>query len=558
MHRSAHGIGQHETQVAEHRAVEGFQGFASIRVVPRFHLAEHIRMATNQPLAKDDQAAGHDVRAFHGDRNRALLVSASQEIVWPHADAFAGHDVHAVVDDHPRALGDVVLGNRRDHRGLFTGIQRRHRDLAHRIAGIQMPGHARQGRLYAFELADGQAELLAHRRISRGATYRDLAQADVGRRQRNGAPGCQTFHQHAPAIADLFAAADHPFQRNKHILAGGRPVLEHRVQRPMPTTAVHARVGGGDQRTGNAQRTSLAEQAIRVFGTKRQAQHRGNRAEGDVALVPGHFETQHFLALMHAFADDAQVWNRPGIGTGIRAGEGKARDVFAACQARQIVIALRIGAVMQQQFSRAKGVGHHHRNRRGRATRRQLHHHLRMRIVGEAFAAVLLGNDHAQEPGVLGVLPAFGGHVLPDLGGFPVVGDVAEGFHFVIEKRLLFGAQAGRRGLQQALPVGLAAEQLGVPPHGAGLDGRALGVRHRRHDRAKQAQGLAGQQRAAQRLDRHQHGGQYHQNGRDAGAKACDHIEQITKRQPDQADAQPQGSSGLSIGQGNRGGDTQQ
>ncbi len=213
---------------------------------------------------------------------------------------------------------------------------------------------------------------------------------------------------------------------------------------------------------------------------------------------------------------------------------------------------------MQEQFCRAQGVGHHHRNRRCRAAGRQLHHHLRMRIVGETFAAVLLGNDHAEEPGVLGVLPTFGRHVLPDLGGLPVVGHVAQRLDFIVEEGLLFGAEACRSSVEQAIPVGLAAEQLCVPPHGAGFDGGALGVGHRRHDRTKQAQGLAGQQRATQWFERQQQGRQDHQHRRDAETQARHRIAQVTNRQPDQASAQPKGCGGLSIRQGNRCGETHQ
>ena len=356
----------------------------------------------------------------------------------------------------------------------------------------------------------------------------------------------------------MFAAADHPFQGNEHILAGGWAILENRIQRPVTPAAVYPWMGGGDQRTGNAQGTWRAKQALRVFGAERQAQHRGNRAEGDVALVPGHFETQYFLTLMHAFADNAQVGDRACIRAGIGAGQGETRNVVTACQARQVVVALGVGAVMQQQLGRAQGIGDHHRNRCRRAACRQLHHHLGMGVVGEAFAAVLLGNDHAEEPGILGVLPALWGHVLPDLRGFPVVGDVAQGFDFVVEEGLLLRAQAGRRGLQQALPVGLAAEQLGIPPHGAGLDSRTLGIGHRRHDRAKQAQSLGGQQFAAQGFDRQHQGGQHHQHCRQGNARHGHCVEQVTHHQPDQASAQPQGSGGLSIRQGNRGGETHQ
>ena len=182
MHRCAYGVGHDKTHMAKHCAVEVFQGLAPVGVVRRLHLAEHVGMATNQALAKDDQASGHDVRALHRNGDGTLLVGTGEEVIGAHADAFAGDDVHAVVDDDARPLCDVVLGNGRDHRRFLAGVQGCHRHLAHRITGIQMPGHARQRRLYTFELADGQAELLAHRRIGCGTAHRHFTQADVGRR----------------------------------------------------------------------------------------------------------------------------------------------------------------------------------------------------------------------------------------------------------------------------------------------------------------------------------------------------------------------------------------
>ncbi len=258
----------------------------------------------------------------------ALLIGAGEKVVRPHADALAGNDVHAIVDHRAGTLGDVILGDGRNHRRFFPGIQRGYRDLAHRIAGIQMPGHSRQRRLHAFELADGQAELLAHRRIGTGAAYRDLAQADVGRWQRDRPPGGQALHQHAPAIADLVAAADHPLQRNEDVLALGRTVLEHRVERPMPATGLYTRVRGGNQRAGDTQATLAAQQALRIFGTKRQAEYRRDRTQGDIALVPGDPETQHFLTVELPFADHADIRDGPGIGAGVGAGQGETRNIL--------------------------------------------------------------------------------------------------------------------------------------------------------------------------------------------------------------------------------------
>jgi hypothetical protein len=56
----------------------------------------------------------------------------------------------------------------------------------------------------------------------------------------------------------------------------------------------------------------------------------------------------------------------------------------------------------------------------------------------------------------------------------------AEFFGGAVDKRLFFFGQLRFRVGQQLVPVRAAAEQLAVPPHGAGIDGFAFGLRHRR------------------------------------------------------------------------------
>ena len=88
--------------------------------------------------------------------------------------------------------------------------------------------------------------------------------------------------------------------------------------------------------------------------------------------------------------------------------------------------------------------------------------------------------------------------ILMDVGGVPIHGDATQFFSFVVEKIHFLGGEFGRRQGEQFVPVGLAGKQVAVPPHRAGVDGIALGLRHGRHDAAEPGEGGAADQRAAQ------------------------------------------------------------
>jgi hypothetical protein len=102
----------------------------------------------------------------------------------------------------------------------------------------------------------------------------------------------------------------------------------------------------------------------------------------------------------------------------------------------------------------------------------------------------------AKKPG-LDVLPGFGRqvHGLADL---PVADHGAEFFGGAVDKCLFFFGQLGLGVGQQLVPVRAAAEQLAVPPHGAGIDGIAFGFRHRRQGFLKPAEQRRGEVLATQ------------------------------------------------------------
>nr|GFD60153.1 hypothetical protein [Tanacetum cinerariifolium] len=80
-----------------------------------------------------------------------------------------------------------------------------------------------------------------------------------------------------------------------------------------------------------------------------QAEQGRDRSQGDVALFPIQAQADDFLTFPVALADDPGVGHRACVRTRQWAGQREAGNVVATGQARQIVIALFVSAVMQQQ-----------------------------------------------------------------------------------------------------------------------------------------------------------------------------------------------------------------
>ncbi|MNU44350.1 hypothetical protein D3C71_331630 [compost metagenome] len=240
-----------------------------------------------------------------------------------------------------------------------------------------------------------------------------------------------------------------------------------------------------------------------VAGLECQPQQGRHRRQGDVALVPREAETEGSAALMHAHADHAQVGNGGRVGTRIRTGQRKAGNLGAGGQAWQIMVFLFFGAVVQQQFGRPQRIGHHHGHCQRRAAARQLHHHLRVHVGGELLAAILLGNDHAEETLRFHVVPGLARQILCLL-RFPVVDQFAQPLDVMLKKMAFLGRERGASIAQQFWPVGLAGKQLGIPPRGARFERVAFRVGHRWQDALEQGQQVRGKQGAAHGAGREQ------------------------------------------------------
>jgi hypothetical protein len=78
------------------------------------------------------------------------------------------------------ALGDVVLDDGRDHRGLLAEVDGAGGHGARGVHQVGVAAHARQRLLDALELADGGLELAAHAGIGADGAHRQLLHAGVG------------------------------------------------------------------------------------------------------------------------------------------------------------------------------------------------------------------------------------------------------------------------------------------------------------------------------------------------------------------------------------------
>ena len=140
----------------------------NVIIFRRFHLFQHIRMATNRSLTEDHHAAGQNVGTFNGDGDRRALVSSCQEVALPEHNAFTAGDIHRINNRLLPAMGTVILNDSRQHGGFFTehnavGNQRRRS-----IHYVGVPGNTRQRLFNPFHLTDRDFELTTNVSIRTG------------------------------------------------------------------------------------------------------------------------------------------------------------------------------------------------------------------------------------------------------------------------------------------------------------------------------------------------------------------------------------------------------
>ena len=248
----------------------------------------------------------------------------------------------------------MILDDRRDHRRLLADIERTEGQGAGGVHLVGEGGDPRQRLFDALEVPDRPVELLADRRIGAGETAGGLARTDAQRRQRDTPTLGQALDQHAPTLADVAGAADQLGHRNEHVVALVRAVLERNVQGYMAFADTHARGIAGHQRQGDAQVGCLTQQVIRVIQFERKTEQGADRPQGDVSLLPIQAHAQHAFTVPVTMAYHAAVRDRAGIAARLRPGQREAGHLFTARQARQVVILLFAGTIVQQQFSGAE------------------------------------------------------------------------------------------------------------------------------------------------------------------------------------------------------------
>src|SRR3954453_13042283 len=95
----------------------------------------------------------------------------------------------------------------------------------------------------------------------------------------------------------------------------------------------------------------------------------------------------------------------------------------------------------------------------------------------KAEAAILLGNNHPKEARVLDELPDFRWQVVQLIAHLPVIAHAAELLHRTVDERLLFSAERRFLERENLVPVGIATEELAVPPHRSGIERFLLRLR---------------------------------------------------------------------------------
>ena len=444
-------------------------------------------MGADRALAEDDQVARQDVGALDRDGDGHGAVERAQIITGAVDHGAAGMDVHRVVDRAAHALGGVVLHDARDHRRLDALVQR---GASQAPGGLHQVGIARQPRqpfLHALELADGDAELLAHAGVHAGGVRAHRGGGGRQRRQRNAAARRQRAHQHLPAVSGALGAADQRVQRYEHVAPIVGAVLEDLHGGQVAASDLHARRFGRHQRDRYADILGAAEDAVRVRHLESQAQHRRHRSQRDVALVPVQPDADQFAPIDLLAADHAGIHHGRGVRSGLGTGQAEARHLAAIRQPWQPVVALRRRAKLHQQFTGAQGIGHHDRNARSDGIGRDAPHDLGVRIRRKTQAAVAPRNDHAEEAFGLQEVPDLGRQVAAVPGNVPFVQHGAEPRQRAVDEALLVRRQRGGWHVQQLAPIGIAGEQIRVPPGVSGFDGLALRGRHGRQRVARPA-----------------------------------------------------------------------
>ena len=276
-----------------------------------------------------------------------------------------------------------------------------------------------------------------------------------------------------------------------------------------------------NERDSDADVLAATQNVIGIEQAEGQAHQRRHGAQRDVALVPGDADAHDILALVPAARDVADVAHGGGIRAGGRPREREARHLQPLGEARQVVVLLLGRAVLLDQLAWPQRVRHHDDGDGVGRARGDLAQHQRLRLRGKAQAAVLLGDEHAEEAVLLDEGPDFLGDLLVLMADHPVVDHPAQLGGRAVEECFFLLGQRDRRDGAQLLPVGLAGEQLRIETDGARVQRFLLGGRDPRQDALDLVEQRRNQSRAPQGRDREP--GQHHHRhpGEDAQQVEC-------------------------------------
>ncbi len=458
-----------------------------------------IRVATDGPLSKDHERPREDVGPLHGNAYRRAHIGMGEQVARTANDSVAAENIHPVVDDLALQLGGIVFGHRRDHGRLGALIESAARIAAHGLEHVRIAPDPGQRLFDALEPADLKAELFAYGRVRRGHAVGELRAAGTLCRQGDAAAGGQRFHQHAPPVSGPFPSADDGIDRQHDVMPFRRRVDEGHAEGIVAPSGLHAFCVAGHERAGDPRLPALPQQVVGVLQLERQAEDRGDGRQRYVPLSP--VETQVELVVLPP-KDDALRRNGSGIRPGLGLGQGEGRNLFSSRQPRQVMVALRLRAVMDQQFGRAERVGHHHRDGERQRSRGGFHHHGTVGRRRKLETSVLFRNDHPEEPLLLEKRPYVFGQISA-LEHVPVIGHRADLLDRSVQECPLLVGELRVGLLHQLSEIGAAREQVPIHPHRAGLDGDPLGF----GDARQKACGLeqlhdgGGDDRTAQRND---------------------------------------------------------
>ena len=232
-----------------------------------------------------------------------------------------------------------------------------------------------------------------------------------------------------------------------------------------------------DQHAGDAGRFAFAQQIVRIVQVAGQGHQIGDGREGDVALA----EVEPDLDLVTVFEDLALGPDAGGIRAGGRLGEAEAGHVFAGGELGQVVVFLRLGAVVLDQFGRAQRIGDDDEGADRGVDRADLGQNRADGQGGERLAAVRLGNEEAHEAFTLEKAQHLVRYA-PRAVDVVAIQHAQQLIDRAVEKGLFLVGELAVGAGENRLEVGVATKELPVDPYRAGLQGLPLGVGNARQD----------------------------------------------------------------------------